>query len=79
MPSDEQYSYTDIEIDGEVYGRVLRTHKGVKPVFVSVGGMIDIDTAMTLVNIMVTKESHIPVPIRIADIMTHEARKKYVF
>lgn len=79
MPSDEQYSYTDIEIDGEVYGRVIRTHKGVKPVFVSIGSMIDLDTAMTLVNIMVTKESHIPLPTRLADIMTHEERKKFMF
>lgn len=77
MPEDEQSAYTDIVIDGEVYGRVLRTHKGVKPVFLSIGNRIDLDAAMTLTNGMVTKDSHIPLPTRLADIMTHEARKRY--
>ncbi len=35
-PENEVGCFTDIVIDGETYGRVLRTHKNVRPVFVSV-------------------------------------------
>ena len=76
MPEDKEYAYTDIQIRGEVYGRALRTHKGVKPVFVSVGNQIDLDTATTAVCQMTTWESHIPMPTRLADLMTHEARQR---
>lgn len=33
MPPNEEHAYTDIVIKGQVYGRVLRTHKNVKPIF----------------------------------------------
>ena len=77
MPDIKQFSYTDIIIDNEIYGRVLRTHSGVKPIFLSIGNKIYLDTAMQVTNTLVTKDSHIPLPTRLADIMTHEIRKKY--
>ena len=40
--------------------------------------MIDIDTATIITKKLVNKESHIPVPTRYADIMTHEIRRKYI-
>jgi len=70
------YSYKDIIINEEIYGRILRTHDNVKPVFISVGNMIDIDTATQVIKHMISKESRIPIPTRLADIMTHEERKK---
>lgn len=73
-PAPEAGSSTDIVIDGEVYGRVLRTHTGVKPVFVSAGNDISLDSAVKLAMMLTDKESHIPVPTRIADLDTHEAR-----
>lgn len=76
MPEDAPCSYTDIRVEGEVYGRVLRTQEGVRPVFVSVGNMIDLDTATAVVSRMAGKESHIPIPTRLADIMTHEVRRE---
>lgn len=75
MPETEANSYTDIVIAGEVYGRVLRTRTGVKPVFISVGNKIDLDTAMHLTISLAESDSHIPIPTRQADIMTHEVRK----
>lgn len=78
MPDIKQFAYTDIKIDNEIYGRVLRTHSGVKPIFLSIGNKIDQDTAMQITNTLVTKDSHIPLPTRLADIMTHEIRKKYI-
>ncbi len=74
---DEANSYKDIVIEGEVYGRVLRTHKDVKPVFVSIGNMISLDVATNVIEHMVLDDSHIPVPTRYADMMTHEIRKEY--
>lgn len=76
-PDREAFAYQDIVIHGEVYGRVVRTHKDVKPIFLSVGHKVDIETAMEIVKVLVTKDSHIPIPTRYADMMTHEMRKRY--
>lgn len=75
-PENEIFSKTDIVINNEIYGRVLRTQKNIKPVFLSIGNKIDIETATEIIKKLVTKESHIPLPTRFADIMTHEIRKK---
>lgn len=75
MPGEEPFAFTDIIIQEETYGRVLRTHKGVKPIFVSTGNGIDLETATKAVISCITKESHIPLPTRLADIMTHKERK----
>lgn len=77
MPDDTEGSYTDIIINGEVYGRALRTHKGVKPIFISAGNFIDIETSTEIIKSMVTKESRIPVPTRLADLETHKMRTLY--
>ena len=74
-PEQSAGSYSDIVINGEVYGRVLRTHENVKPVFLSVGTGISLDTATEIIQHFVTKESHIPAPTRLADLETHLARK----
>ena len=74
-PDNEAGSYTDIVIDGEIYGRALRTHKDVKPIFVSIGNFVSLDTACTLALKLTDKESHIPLPTRLADLETHIARE----
>ena len=76
-PDNEDFAYQNIMINNEVYGRVVRTHKDVKPIFLYIGNKIDIDTATNIIMRLVTKDSHIPMPTRYADIMTHEMRKKY--
>lgn len=77
MPDYEENSYCDIEIDGEIYGRVLRTHSGINPIFVSKGNRMDLDKATEIAKRLVTKESRIPLPTRYADIMTHEVRSRF--
>ena len=67
-------SCADIIFNNEVYGRVLRTHDGVKPVFVSVGNGISLDTAVKITMEMVSTESRIPIPTRLADLETHKER-----
>lgn len=74
-PGNEAGSFTDIVIDGEVYGRALRTHTGVKPVFVSVGNRISLDTACRLALELTDRESRVPVPTRLADLETHIQRE----
>ncbi|MCI8982237.1 MAG: endonuclease V [Hungatella sp.] len=76
MPANERFAYTDIVAEGEVCGRVLRTVKDVRPVFVSVGNYIDLDTATKVVRGFVNGESHIPMPTRLADIETHRRRRE---
>ena len=73
-PAQPAGSYTDIVIGGEVCGRALRTHDGVKPVFVSAGNDISLETATALAMQFTEKESRIPLPTRLADLETHTAR-----
>ncbi len=74
-PAPQAGSYTDIVIGDEVYGRVLRTHQDVKPIFVSVGNAISLDSACELALELTDKESHIPIPTRVADLETHIERE----
>ncbi len=74
-PAQEPGCFSEIRVGEEIYGRALRTHVGVKPVFVSVGNHISLDTACRIAMSFVTKESHIPLPTRLADLETHAARK----
>lgn len=76
MPPNEKSAYTDIVVDGEIYGRVLRTLKDVKPIFISVGNYIDLDATTRVVCDFINEESHIPLPTRLADIETHKMRKE---
>ena len=75
MPSNEKFAYTDIVVDGEIYGRVLRTMEDVRPIFLSIGNYIDLDSATKLVCELTNDESHIPIPTRLADIETHKMRE----
>ncbi|MDO6848810.1 endonuclease V [Priestia megaterium] len=76
MPENIKGAYTDIIIDKEVYGRTLRTRKGVKPIFVSCGNCIDLDTSIEIVMKCVNDESRLPIPVRLADLETHKMRKQ---
>lgn len=78
MPDNDAGSFTDIIINDEVYGRALRTHTGVKPIFVSIGNNISLDTACKIALDLTDKESHIPIPTRLADLETHIMRKKII-
>jgi len=75
MPDNSAGAFTDIEIDGEVYGRVLRSRKDVKPIFVSCGNWIDLDTVTNITMHFIDKDSRLPIPVRYADLATHQARK----
>lgn len=77
-PDNVDGAYTDIVINGEVYGRTLRTHANIKPVFLSIGNNICLDTATKIAISLVEKESHIPIPTRLADLETHIKRNNLI-
>ncbi len=49
QPGEEKGSVADLVDRGEVIGKVLRTRKGVSPVYVSVGDKVDLESAVELV------------------------------
>lgn len=74
IPENTAGSYTDIIKEQKILGRAIRTHTNVKPIFASVGNYIDIDTVTKLALQFTNKESHIPIPTRLADLETHKRR-----
>lgn len=75
MPENKAFAFSDIMIDEEVYGRALRTKENVKPIFVSCGNSIDLDTSIQIVSNLIGKESRLPIPVRLADLETHKVRR----
>lgn len=77
MPKNEIGNFTYIKVDGEVFGAALRTRKDVKPVFISSGNWIDLETSIKITLHFVEKNSRLPITIRYADLSTHKSRSKY--
>ncbi|WP_239094891.1 endonuclease V [Planotetraspora silvatica] len=71
-PAHERGAWSDLCLDGDVVGRVLRTQDGVKPVFVSVGHAVDLDTACHNV-LALTPRYRLPETTRAADRLSREA------
>ncbi|MGM7645848.1 endonuclease V [Nocardia sp. JW2] len=61
-----------VTIDGEIVGRALRTRDGVKPLFVSIGHLVDLDTACAQV-LALTKNYRQPETTRAADHLCRQA------
>ncbi len=64
-PSYGPGSYTELKDKGEVIGATLRTRAGVKPVYVSIGHMIDLPSAMRWV-LACCRGYRLPEPTRLA-------------
>jgi deoxyribonuclease V len=71
-PGPERGAMSDITMDGEIVGRALRTQRGIKPVFVSVGHLIDLDTACAQV-LALTPRYRQPETTRRADHLCRQA------
>ncbi|WP_339253582.1 endonuclease V [Sporosarcina sp. FSL W8-0480] len=57
-------NFTDIIEHGEIIGRVLRTSDGVKPVYISPGNQIDMDSSTKIALTLSGSESRLPIPVR---------------
>ncbi|MCT4595087.1 MAG: endonuclease V [Anaeromicrobium sp.] len=76
MPENEEGAFTHIVIDEVIYGRAVRTLKNVKPIFLSCGNYIDLETSYKILMSLVNKDSKLPIPVRLADLETHILRKR---
>ncbi len=65
-PADAVGAWTPLVDHGEVIGAALRTRPGVKPVFVSVGHRVSLETAIKLV-LACGRGVRLPEPTRLAD------------
>lgn len=73
-PGPERGAASDLMLDGDVVGRVLRTQRNVKPVFVSVGHGLDLDTACRHA-LALTPRYRLPETTRAADSACRAALK----
>ena len=76
MPKNKARSYEDIVIRDEIAGRVLRSRNDVKPIFISCGNYIDLQTTTEIVLNLINEESRIPIPVRFADLETKRLREQ---
>lgn len=72
-PGSEKGAFAPLRHEGEAVGAALRTRKGVKPVYVSVGHRADLPTAIALVLSLCTRY-RLPDPARRAHRLTRELR-----
>jgi deoxyribonuclease V len=72
-PGPEKGEWAPLRDEGEVVGAALRTRRGVKPVYVSVGHRTDLPTAMELV-LSLCSRYRLPDPARRAHQLTQELR-----
>lgn len=71
-PALDRGSVSELVQDGETIGAVLRTRSQVKPVFISVGHLADLPTAIEL-TLRCTTRYRLPEPIRLA----HQAAGRF--
>ncbi|UCE70989.1 MAG: endonuclease V [Nitrospiraceae bacterium] len=76
-PGPERGQWTPLTYKKERIGAVLRTRDGVKPVFVSPGNLIDLDSSIEIVLHSLTRY-RLPEPIRRADRLSKELSKRNV-
>jgi deoxyribonuclease V len=65
-PGEAKGQVSDLVDGDEVIGRVLRSRRGVRPIYVSVGHRVGLDEAVSLV-LACTPRYRLPEPIRLAD------------
>ena len=76
-PGPERGQWTPLTYKKERIGAVLRTRDGVKPVFVSPGNLIDLDSSIEIVLHSLARY-RLPEPIRRADRLSKELSKRNV-
>ena len=75
-PEHEKGAFADVVDEGEVVGRFVRTRDSIKPVYVSVGHLIDLDEATEIVT-RLSIVARVPEPVRRADIEANAMRRRF--
>ncbi len=73
-PDEKRGSLSDLMLDGEAVGAVVRTRDGTRPVFVSVGHKVSLRRAVETV-LMCSPTYRIPEPIRQAHALVNRLRR----
>ena len=76
MPGPDKGSRAPLTVGGECIGAVLRTRERTKPLFVSVGHRMDLDSACALV-LAACARNRLPEPTRLADRLVSQARLRW--
>ena len=74
-PGDQKGAYSTLRYNGKTVGVVLRTKDKVKPVFVSPGHRIDLQSSVEII-LRCTGKYRIPGPLRRADIFSKEVKRE---
>ncbi|MBC7254400.1 MAG: deoxyribonuclease V [Actinobacteria bacterium] len=74
-PGPEVGDWTPLVYEGRTVGAVLRTRKGVKPLYVSVGHMVDLPSSIRAV-LACLRGTRLPEPQRRAHQVTEELKRK---
>lgn len=74
-PDEKKGSFSNLIYKGESVGIVLRTRTSVKPLFVSPGHMIDIDSSLKIVMNCIS-HFRMPEPLRRADRLSKKLKQK---
>ena len=74
-PGEAKHCQTRLWDGNETIGKVLRTRNGKKPIFVSVGHGIDLESAVEVTRKCVTRY-RLPDPIRMAHQLANRLRKE---
>lgn len=77
-PKNKKGAYKEIMVNKKIKGVAFRCHPDTNPIFISIGNHIDLKTAIKCVEVLIEKDSKLPVPTRYANIETHILRKKYI-
>ncbi len=77
-PADEVGAISPVYLDGKVKGVVFRSRKGVKPIFVSPGHLIDLPSAIKVVKSCLSGY-RLPEPLRLAHVFSQKARREYQY
>ncbi|MHA6259690.1 endonuclease V [Sporosarcina sp. CAU 1771] len=78
IPENKVGSYTDILLNETIVGRVLRSRKNVKPIYISFGNYIDLESMTNITLSLLSGESRVPIPVRLADIETRRLRNHFI-
>jgi len=76
-PAIEKGSWTSLMFNGVEVGRMVRTRTGVKPMYISIGHLIDIDSAVRFTLACCTKYK-MPEPTRQAHIEVNTLRLRFL-
>ncbi len=74
-PGIKKGDWSPLKYRGKIVGAVLRTRDNVKPVYVSPGHLVDLKGSLEI-TLRCSVKYRIPEPLRKADILSKEIKKK---